>query len=71
MDDEHADLDRITVADAMHRGIVTCDVDAPLGAVARMMSAHRIHCVVVRNAAASWTERPRTPGPLLHKRDSQ
>lgn len=58
MDDEHADLDRITVADAMHRGIVTCDVDAPLGAVARMMSAHRIHCVVVRNAAASWTERP-------------
>ena len=58
MDDEHVDLDRTTVGDVMHRGIVTCDVDAPLGAVARMMAAHRIHCVVVRTAAASWTETP-------------
>ena len=58
MEDEHAALDRIVVADIMHRGIVTCDVDAPLGAVARMMAAHRIHCVVVRNAAASWAETP-------------
>lgn len=57
-DDDSTLLDRTTVAEVMHRGIVTCDVDSPLGAVARMMAAHRIHCVVVRNAAASWTETP-------------
>lgn len=58
MYDEHHALDRSTVADVMHHGIVTCDVDSPLTAVARMMAAHRIHCVVVRNEAAAWTERP-------------
>jgi CBS domain-containing protein len=58
MYDEHDALDQATVADAMHRGIVTCDVDSPLSAVARMMAAHRIHCVVVRNDAAAWTETP-------------
>jgi CBS domain-containing protein len=47
-------IERTTVADVMHAGIVTCDVDAPLSAVARMMAAHRIHCVVVRNGAAGW-----------------
>ncbi|HEX2292430.1 MAG TPA: CBS domain-containing protein [Gaiellaceae bacterium] len=57
MDDGHA-LDRATVADVMHHGIVTCDVDSPLTAVARMMAAHRIHCVVVRNDAAAWAEMP-------------
>jgi CBS domain-containing protein len=54
MYDAHA-LDRGTVADVMHRGIVVCDVDSPLGAVARMMAAHRIHCVVIRNGAAGET----------------
>jgi len=57
MNEGHA-LDRATVADVMHRGIVTCDVHSPLNSVARMMAAHRIHCVVVRNGAASWTETP-------------
>lgn len=60
MYDEHA-LDRGTVADVMHRGLVTCDVHSPLGAVARMMSAHHIHCVVVRNEAANAD----TPGAGL------
>lgn len=58
MYDEHAALDRSKVADVMHRGIVTCDVDSPLSAVARMMAAHRIHCVVVRNDAADWAGSP-------------
>ena len=49
-------LERMTVGDAMHMGIVACDVHASLGAVARMMAAHRIHCVVVRNGAAEWTD---------------
>lgn len=47
-------IEETTVADVMHTGIVTCDVHAPLSAVARMMAAHRIHSVVVRNGAAGW-----------------
>ena len=41
-------LERITVADAMHRGVVTCSPATSLVTVARQMAAHRIHCVVVR-----------------------
>lgn len=58
MTDDRVVLDRETVADVMHHGLVTCDVHSPLSAVARMMAANRIHCVVVRNEAASWTEAP-------------
>ena len=43
---EHA-----TVADAMHPGILSCDPDATLTEVARMMSTHHVHCIVVRGAA--------------------
>ena len=39
---EHA-----TVADAMHPGILSCDAEAPLTEVARMMSTHHVHCIVV------------------------
>jgi CBS domain-containing protein len=42
--------DRLTVGDAMHRGVVTCDVGTPLSKVAQMMVGHRIHCVVVKSA---------------------
>lgn len=42
---EHA-----TVADAMHPGILSCEADASLTEVARMMSSHHVHCIVVRNA---------------------
>jgi len=45
---EHA-----TVADAMHPGILSCDADATLTEVARMMSSHHVHCIVVRGAAES------------------
>jgi CBS domain-containing protein len=43
---EHA-----TVADAMHPGILSCDAEAPLTEVARIMSSHHVHCIVVRGAA--------------------
>lgn len=36
-----------TVADAMHPGILSCDAEATLTEVARMMSAHHVHCIVV------------------------
>ena len=41
-------LEGITVADVMHRGVVTCSPTTSLVTVAREMAAHRIHCVVVR-----------------------
>jgi CBS domain-containing protein len=40
-------LGSIRVADAMHRGVVTCRPEATLFTVARLLAAHRIHAVVV------------------------
>jgi CBS domain-containing protein len=49
-------LESITVADVMHRGVVTCSPTTSLVTVAREMAAHRIHCVVVRTheTEAAW-----------------
>jgi CBS domain-containing protein len=41
-------LDHGTVADAMHPGILSCGADTSLTEVARMMSTHHVHCIVVR-----------------------
>jgi CBS domain-containing protein len=41
-------LNHGTVADAMHPGILSCGADTSLTEVARMMSTHHVHCVVVR-----------------------
>jgi CBS domain-containing protein len=40
-------LDHATVADAMHPGILSCDAEATLPDVARVMATHHVHCVVV------------------------
>lgn len=40
-------LERATVSDAMHPGILSCDPDASLADVARMMATHHVHCVAV------------------------
>jgi CBS domain-containing protein len=40
-------LDQVTVAEAMHPGVVTCPLETPLPTVARMMALYRIHSVVV------------------------
>jgi CBS domain-containing protein len=40
-------LERLTVADAMHRGVFRCSRTTSLSAVARIMAAHRVHCVIV------------------------
>jgi CBS domain-containing protein len=42
--------DRVAVASAMHRGVVTCRPETPLTKVAQMMAGHRIHSVIV------WSE---------------
>jgi len=40
-------LERATVADAMHPGILTCEPDASVSEVARMMATHHVHCIAV------------------------
>ena len=50
-----ASLDSIRVADAMHRGVITCRPDTSLHTVARIMAAHRIHAVVVA-PGPDWEE---------------
>lgn len=40
-----------TVAEAMHAGVVTCAPHLSLAVIARIMAAHRIHAVVVAEAA--------------------
>ena len=45
-----------TVADVMHAGVLGCDPDATLADVARIMSTHRLHCVVVGGIVAERGE---------------
>ena len=40
-------IEKATVADAMHPGVMSCEPRAPAVTVARMMATHRIHAVVV------------------------
>ncbi|HEY7621178.1 MAG TPA: CBS domain-containing protein [Solirubrobacteraceae bacterium] len=44
------------MADAMHPGILSCDGDATLTEVARIMSTHHVHCIVVKGAAEDEAE---------------
>jgi CBS domain-containing protein len=45
--DRHSSLIQITVAEAMHPGVVTCGAEQRLARVAATMAAHAIHTVVV------------------------
>jgi CBS domain-containing protein len=49
-------LEQATVADAMHPAILSCQADASLMAVARIMATHHVHCVAVLGLS------PRQPG---------
>jgi CBS domain-containing protein len=40
-------LERATVADAMHPGILTCEPDACVSEVAQMMATRHVHCIAV------------------------
>jgi CBS domain-containing protein len=40
-------LDELFVAEAMHPGLISCPLDAPLRTVARMMATYRVHAVLV------------------------
>jgi CBS domain-containing protein len=45
------DLSHRRVDEVMRHGIVGCTADAPLSEVARLMSEHRVHCIVVGRLA--------------------
>jgi CBS domain-containing protein len=40
-------LGRLRVIDAMHPGVISCSLDAPLRTVARMMATYRVHAILV------------------------
>jgi CBS domain-containing protein len=44
-------LAELRVADAMHRGVFTCDRDTPLSEVARTMVREVVHCVIVESGS--------------------
>lgn len=43
-------LEAIRVRDAMHDGVLSCSADTPLSAVAELMAARGVHCIVVTEA---------------------
>lgn len=47
MPDNYPTLRNLRVSDAMHPGLVSCSLDTPLRAVARMMATYRVHAVLV------------------------
>ncbi len=61
-------LDRATVGDAMHPGILSCHTDMPLTEVARMMTAHRVHCIAVMAVSHSHPSEPMVYG-IISDRD--
>lgn len=40
-------FEQATVTDAIHPGILSCQADASVTNVARMMASHHVHCVAV------------------------
>jgi CBS domain-containing protein len=40
-------LQQLRVIDAMHPGLISCPLDAPLRTVSRMMATYRVHAIVV------------------------
>jgi CBS domain-containing protein len=47
MSEDYPTLQGLLVGDAMHPGLVSCSVETPLRAVARMMATYRVHAVLV------------------------
>jgi CBS domain-containing protein len=43
----YAALGDLRVIDAMHPGLISCSLETPMRAVARMMSTYRVHAVLV------------------------
>ena len=52
----------------MHPGILSCHTDMPLTEVARMMTAHRVHCIAVMAVSHSHPSEPMVYG-IISDRD--
>lgn len=57
-------LEHATVADAMHPGILSCQSDATLTEVARMMATHHVHCIAVVGLAPDEAGGPSVWGTI-------
>lgn len=44
-------ISEVRVGEAMHRGVLTCDREAPLSEVARVMAKHSVHCIVIESGS--------------------
>lgn len=55
-------LRSLTVADAMHEGVITCSPSAQLDEVAVAMATHNIHCVVAVDAGPAGQDDDRLWG---------
>jgi CBS domain-containing protein len=55
-------LREIRVEDAMHRGVLTVPLNAPLETVARMMATYHVHCIVAIDEGSEAFDRPRVWG---------
>lgn len=55
-------LREVRVEDAMHRGVLTVPLDAPLEVVARMMATYHVHCIVAVDDGSDEYESPRVWG---------
>jgi CBS domain-containing protein len=51
-------LEHATVGDVMHPGIASCEPEAALTDVARIMATHHFHCVVVMHPTQTPPGRP-------------
>jgi CBS domain-containing protein len=49
-------LSRITVGEAMHAGVLSCERETPLSDVAATMARERVHCVVVESGSGEGRE---------------
>ena len=64
-------LEQLTVAYAMHPGVVTCPLETPLPTVARMMATYRIHAVIVFSEDSDDTAGRTVVGRRLRPRPRQ
>jgi CBS domain-containing protein len=61
-------LDRMRVEDVMHAGLVACNPDTALPAIARILAEERIHCVVV-NGVEHTRDGERLTWGVINDRD--
>ncbi len=62
-------LAEISVAEAMHPGVLTCPPETRLDVVARMLASYDVHCIVVFEAVAELGEGVLSPFGVISDLD--